>query len=264
MIALRSAIFNGIFYLNIIIQMIVLTPFYFIGPRKGAWWVPKNWARSNLWLMEKIVGTTHSVSGLENLPEGGYILAPKHQSFWDTFAFLPWWPDPIYILKRELMWIPLFGWFVARMKMIPIDRGSRDKAVASINKGAKAATEAGRQIVIYPEGTRRAAGAEPAYKSGIYHLYAKLDVPVVPIAHVAGVFWPRRKFLRYPGHLKAEVLKPIPPGLSKAKFMEALVGSTEEACDRLLLEVADSANPPEFSDIARKRIAELRAASFAV
>ncbi|KAG1651753.1 Cell division ATP-binding protein FtsE [Nymphon striatum] len=230
------------------------------GSRELAWRIVRFWARSNLWFMKVICGTHHSVTGFENLPEGGYILAPKHQSAWDTFAFLPWWPDPTYILKRELMWIPLFGWYVARMNMIPIDRGSRETAVKSINKGAKKSIEDGRQIVIYPEGTRRPAGAEPAYKSGIYHIYSSTNVQVVPIAHVAGVFWPRRKFLRYPGHLKTEILKPIPPGLSKAEFMERLVGQTEEACDRLLLEVADSENPPPFRKEAQERIATLRAA----
>lgn len=209
--------------------------------------------------MKVICGTHHSVSGFENLPKGGYIIAPKHQSAWDTFAFLPWWPDPTYILKRELMWIPLFGWYVARMNMIPIDRGSRDAAIKSINEGVKKAIADGRQIIIYPEGTRRPAGAEPAYKPGIYHIYANSNVPVVPVAHVAGVFWPRRKFYRYPGHIKAEILEPIAPGLSKKDFMDQLIGRTEEACDRLLLEIADGANPPPFRPDAIKRIATLRA-----
>ncbi|MDZ7822808.1 MAG: 1-acyl-sn-glycerol-3-phosphate acyltransferase [Ahrensia sp.] len=258
---LRSVLYNFVFYATTLIYMIVFTPIYFIGPRKLAWSIVRFWSRSNSWFLKVICGTTHSVSGFENLPQdSGYIIAPKHQSAWDTFAFLPWWPDPTYILKRELMWIPLFGWYVGRMNMIPIDRGSRETAIRSINSGVKKAIENGRQIVIYPEGTRRPAGAEPAYKSGIYNIYANSNIPVVPIAHVAGVFWPRRKFLRYPGEMKAEILKPIQPGLSKQEFMAALISSTEEACDRLLLEVADSANPPPFSKIAEQRIAALRRA----
>lgn len=260
MIALKSAFFNLMFYLVTAIYMVGFSPLYFIGPEKSAWWVVRFWAKTHLWLMKVICGTHHSVTGFENLPRGGYIIAPKHQSAWDTFAFLPWWPSPTYILKRELMWIPLFGWYVARMKMIPIDRGGREKARKSINKGAAEALNNGRQIVIYPEGTRRPAGAEPAYKSGIYHLYSKLNVPVVPVAHVAGLFWPRHKFLRYPGHIKAEILKPIPPGLSKADFMHALISSTEEACDRLLLEAYESENPPPFSAIAQGRINALKSA----
>ncbi|WP_083923208.1 lysophospholipid acyltransferase family protein [Ahrensia kielensis] len=238
--------------------MIVLLPFFSIGERKNAWWVPRFWARSNLWFLKVICGTKHEVTGFENMPEGGYILAPKHQSAWDTFAFVPWWPDPVYILKRELKWIPLFGWFLMRMKMIGIDRGSRETAIKSINKGAGEAIKDGRQIVIYPEGTRRPPGAEPAYKAGIFHLYENLNVPVVPIAHVAGLFWPRRKFLRFPGTIKVEILKPIPPGLSRREFMAALISSTEEACDRLLLEVYDGPNPPPFPPIAEARIVELK------
>lgn len=259
MTAIRSALYNFVFYFTTFVYMVVFTPLYFLGPRKTAWNIVRFWSKSNLWFMKLICGTHHSVSGFENLPEGGYIIAPKHQSAWDTFAFLPWWPDPTYILKRELMWIPLFGWYISRMNMIPIDRGSRDVAVKSINVGVKKSIADGRQIVIYPEGTRRPAGAEPAYKSGIYHIYANSNVPVVPVAHVAGVFWPRRKFLRYPGHIKTEILEPIPAGLSKKDFMDQLIGKTEEACDRLLLEIADGENPPPFRPDAVKRIATLRA-----
>ncbi len=259
MLVLRSLAYNLAFYLSTLIQMIVLTPVYFLTPRKKAWFVPKNWARSNLWLMKVIVGTHHTVEGLEKLPAGSYILAPKHQSAWDTFAFLPWWPDPIYILKRELMWIPLFGWYVAKMRMIPIDRGSRAKAVESVNRGARAAVAEGRQIVIYPEGTRRPPGAEPKYKQGIAHLYAELGVPVVPIAHNAGLYWPRRKFLRHPGTIRVQVLDPIPPGLDKETFMRRLIAATEGACDADLVRIAAEPGHPPMPETARKRLAELGA-----
>lgn len=258
MIAFRSALYNLTFYLTTFVYMVVFTPVYFFGPRSVGWWIVRFWAKSNLWFMKVICGTHHTVAGFENLPDGGYILAPKHQSAWDTFAFLPWWPDPTYILKRELMWIPLFGWYIARMNMIPIDRGSRDTAVKSINSGAAKAIEDGRQIVIYPEGTRKPPGADPAYKTGIYHIYENLNVPVVPIAHVAGLFWPRRKFLRFPGIIKTEILKPIPAGLPKDEFMDLLITSTETACDRLLLEVHDSPNPPPFPPTAKARVEALR------
>ena len=103
MIFLRSLLFNMAFYLNMIAQMIIFTPYYFLVPRSKAWFVPKFWARSNHWLFEKIVGNRYEIEGLENLPHKACIVAPKHQSFWDVYAFLPFIPDPIYILKRELM-----------------------------------------------------------------------------------------------------------------------------------------------------------------
>lgn len=117
MIILRSILFNLAFYANLVVQMIVLTPIYFLVPRKTAWFVPKNWARSNHWLLAKIVGTTFEVEGLDNIPKGAYIFAPKHQSFWDVYALLPWLDDPFFILKRELTWIPLFGWYVMKQRM---------------------------------------------------------------------------------------------------------------------------------------------------
>lgn len=257
MLVLRSLAFNTLFYANLIIRMLVLTPVYFLTPRKKAWWVPKNWALSNHWLLEKVVGTRYEIDGLENLPEGSYIVAPKHQSFWDAYAFVPFIPDSLYILKRELMWIPFFGWYVAKMRMIPVKRGSRSKALKQAVNGARERMKDGRQLIIYPEGTRRPPGAEPNYKWGIVQLYEELGIPVVPIAHNAGLFWPRRKFMRYPGTIKCRVLPPIEPGLEKEKFLERLVEVTESNCDELLVEIARSENPPPFPPTALKRLSEL-------
>lgn len=259
MIILRSILFNTLFYASLILQMILLSPYYFLAPRKKAFAIPKNWARSNHWLMEKVVGTTFTVEGLENIPEGGYILAPKHQSLWDTYALLPWLDDPVYILKRELMWIPIFGWYVARQKMIPVDRGARGKVMVKVMERAKQEMAAGRQLIIYPEGTRRPAGAEPAYKYGIARIYRDLDVPVVPVAMHPGLFWPRRKFLRFPGHFKVKILPPIEPGLDPDVFYETLVEKLEKASDALLIEtVRDNPQVP-LPSTAVQRLKELQA-----
>ena len=254
---IRSLIFNVAFYLSTLIQMIIFTPFYFTGPRLKAWWTPKFWSHSNMWLLDKIVGLKMELEGAENLPEGGYIIAPKHQSALDTFCFLPWYRDPVMILKRILMHIPLFGWYVARMKMIPIDRGNREEAIRKVNAGALQAIAEGRELLIYPEGTRRTPGADPAYKAGIAHLYKTMNVPVVIIAHNAGLFWPKNSFMRYPGILKARILPPIPAGLPRDKFMETLVEMTETACDELLLETALQPRCPPLPEPARKRVARL-------
>jgi len=259
MIILRSILFNTLFYANLVLQMVLLSPYYFLASRKKAFAIPKNWARSNHWLMEKVVGTTFTVEGLENIPEGGYILAPKHQSLWDTYALLPWLDDPVYILKRELMWIPIFGWYVARQKMIPVDRGARGKVMVKVMERAKEEMAAGRQLIIYPEGTRRPAGAEPAYKYGIARIYRDLDVPVVPVAMHPGLFWPRRKFLRCPGHFKVRILPPIEPGLDPDVFYETLVEKLEKASDELLIEtVRDNPKVP-LPPTAVQRLKELKA-----
>lgn len=258
MLVARSLAFNVAFYVNLIVQMIVWTPLYFLSPRKRAWFVPKFWARSCVWLYEKIARTRSEITGMENLPAGSFILAPKHQSFWDAIAFFPYLDDPLYILKRELRWIPFFGWYVMKMRMIPVDRGSRSKALKAVVAATKAELARNpRQLIIYPEGTRRPPGAEPAYKWGIVELYSELGLPVVPVAHVAGLYWPRRKFLRYPGTIKARFLKPIEAGLGKEAFMARLIAETETACDALLADAARSPSPPPLPPTAIKRLAEL-------
>ncbi|MEJ6785094.1 lysophospholipid acyltransferase family protein [Aminobacter sp. Piv2-1] len=257
MLQIRSLAFNLVFYVSLVVQMILWTPYYFLSPRHRAWFVPKFWARSSLWLQEKIAGTKSEITGMENLPEGSFILAPKHQSFWDAIAFFPYLRDPLYILKRELMWIPFFGWYIKKMNMIPVNRGKRSAALKAVVVATRKEMQNDRQLIIYPEGTRRAPGDEPAYKWGIAELYSALNLPVVPVAHVAGLYWPRRKFLRHPGTIKARFLEPIPAGLDKEEFMRRLIAETEAACDEFLIDAARSANPPPMPDTAVKRLKEL-------
>lgn len=257
MIAFRSILFNTLFYANLILRMIVLTPIYFLVPRKVAWFVPKNWARSNNWLFEKVVGTTFEIEGLENLPKGGYIFSPKHQSFWDVYALLPKLDDPFYILKRELMWIPLFGWYVAKQRMVPVNRSARGKVMAGVMQRAREEMATGRQLIIYPEGTRRPPGAPPEYKYGVARLYRDLGMPVVPVVMHPGLFWPRRSYRRYPGHFKVRILPPIQPGLDPDVFMQTLIETMETASDALLIEtVRDNPHVP-LPPTASQRIAEL-------
>lgn len=259
MIILRSVLFNTAFYLNLVVQMIIMTPAYFLLPRRKAYVIAKNWVRSCHWLFAKIVGTTFEVEGMENLPKGGYIFAPKHQSFWDAYALLPWLDDPFYILKRELTWIPLFGWYIKKQRMVPVDRNARGKVMAAVMERTKAEMMSGRQLIIYPEGTRRPPGAPPEYKYGIARLYRDLEVPVVPVVMHPGLFWPRRKFLRYPGHFKVRVLPPIAPGMDPDAFLAHLVEVMEAASDRLLVETVEANPHLPLPPTAVVRLAELRA-----
>lgn len=258
MLKLRSFLFNTLFYINLIVRMIVLTPIYFILPRKIAYEIPKNWARSNHWLMKTIVGTTFEIEGLENIPETGCIFAPKHQSFWDTYALLPNLHDPVYILKRELLWIPLFGWYAMKQRMIPVNRAARGKVMLKVMERAKEEMAAGRELIIYPEGTRRPPGAEPEYRYGIARLYRDLQVPVIPVAMHPGLFWPRRSTMRYPGHFKVRILPAIEPGLDPDVFFKRLIEVTEKASDELLLETARNNPHLPLPPTAVKRIAELQ------
>lgn len=257
MLALRSLLFNALFYANLVVQMILWTPYYFLVSRERAWLVPKFWVRSSHWLQERIVGTRCVFEGRENLPDGPFILAPKHQSFWDAVAFIPDMRDPVIILKRSLMRIPVFGWYLAKMRMIPVDRGKGRRALVDVTRRTRAEMAQDRQLIMFPEGTRRAPGEEPLYKWGIAELYDQLKLPVVPVAHAAGLYWPRRRFLRHPGLLRARYLPAIPPGLSKEDFMARLIAETEAGCDRALVEAATGPNPPPLPPSAVKRLAEL-------
>ncbi|NBN65531.1 1-acyl-sn-glycerol-3-phosphate acyltransferase [Microvirga tunisiensis] len=250
MLFLRSLLFQTAFYLGTLIMMIVFAPFVFLTPRRVAWIVVPFWARANLLFLRWFAGVTLEVRGAQHIPQGGFIVASKHQSVWETFALIPHFRDPTYILKRELRWIPIFGWYTAKMKQIPINRGKRAAALAAMMDAAKEAIGEGRQILIFPEGTRRPAGGEPKYKFGISHLYRELECPVLPVALNAGVYWPRQSFFIYPGKVILEFLPPIAPGLDQQAFFDRLTGDIETASDRLLEEARAEARPsPVLRDI---------------
>ncbi|WP_455477854.1 lysophospholipid acyltransferase family protein [Bartonella sp. B10] len=257
MLVLRSLFFTFAFYAATFVQMIICAPFYFLMPRKKAWIVPKVWAHITLFLQKYIAGTNYEIEGVENLPSGAYIIAPKHQSAWETFSLIPYFDDPVLILKRELTWIPFFGWYMAKTQIIPINRTTPVKALRTIVQKAKQKVKQGRQIVIFPEGTRQQPGQEPDYKPGIIALYNELKIPVVPIAHNAGLYWPRNNFRRYPGTIRVRILPPIEAGLNKRDFLDTLIQKTEKACDELLLLAAQDSVPPPMPPSAIKRLQEL-------
>jgi 1-acyl-sn-glycerol-3-phosphate acyltransferase len=231
----RSLLFNALFYVNITVRMIVALPTILL-PYAFLHGVLRRYASSTLWFLRVVCGTDVEWRGRERLPLGPCIVACKHQSLWETFALFMVLSDPTYVLKRELMWLPLFGWLATKARMIPIDRGSHAKALASMIAAARREAARGRQIVIFPEGTRRPPGAKPRYLPGVAFLYAELGLPCVPVALNSGLFWPRRSLRRYPGIVIAEVLDPIPPGLEKREFLARLQGMTEDATARLVAE----------------------------
>ncbi len=236
--ALRSGLFNLLFYVNTILWLVAIVPTLLMPPR-AILRVAQAWARVSLWLLRVTVGTVVEYRGLENLPRGGALVASKHQSFADIHVLLPRLPDPTFILKRELTLIPLFGAFALKAGMIPVDRKKGAGAVADMNRRAADAVRAGRQILIYPEGTRRSPGAEPAYKSGVAHLYRSLGVACVPVALNSGLFWPRRRFVLTRGTIIVEFLPPILPGLDRAAFLALLQERIEIATSRLVAEARD-------------------------
>jgi 1-acyl-sn-glycerol-3-phosphate acyltransferase len=241
MIAARSFLFNVLFYANLICLMIFGIPTILAGHR-GVIWLAKVWGRNSLWLLKKVCNLDVEFRGIENIPSGGFIIAPKHQSIWDTFALLNLFGDFTFVLKRELTWIPVFGWYLKAARQIAINRSSGSSALAEAMASSKKAMEEGRQVFIFPEGTRRPAGAAPLYKHGVASIYYNSGAKCLPIALNAGLFWPRRSFLRLPGKVLVQILSPIEPGLEKAEFLRLLIERMETATDALLRESLDE-NP---------------------
>src|SRR5580700_4897086 len=232
-IFLRSLVYNVLFYLVLAFWVILGIPTYLM-PRWAIMNIARYWARSSIWLMRVICNTKVEYRGLEKIPDGPLIVASKHQSMWETFALLQFFDQPLYILKRELLWIPLFGWYLIKSNMIGVDRGAGGRALIQTMHRAGEAVRRGRQLIIFPEGTRMPVDAPPNYKSGVGLVYANSDVACLPVALNSGLFWPRRTFMRYPGTLVVEFLDPLPPGLPRGEFMARIETVIEEATGRLV------------------------------
>jgi 1-acyl-sn-glycerol-3-phosphate acyltransferase len=233
LIFLRSLLYNVLFYLMLVLWQIIAIP-TFLMPRWAILNIAKYWARSSIWLLRVICNTRVEFRGTEKIPKGPLIVASKHQSMWETFALMPLFEQPLYILKRDLTWIPFFGWYLIKADMIGIDRDAGARSLKDMARRAAEAVRRGRQLIIFPEGTRRPVDAEPQYKSGIGMIYVDCGVTCLPVALNSGLFWPRRTFMRYPGTLVVELLDPLPPGLSRKEFNTRIATGIEDATNRLV------------------------------
>jgi 1-acyl-sn-glycerol-3-phosphate acyltransferase len=232
MLAVRSLLFNFLFYLNLVVLMIIGLPMI-LGGRRGVFALARLWGAISVWLLRTICGLRVEYRGIENIPPGAVLIAAKHQSFLETFALLRYAPDFAIILKRQLTFIPLFGLYLIVSQQIAIDRARGRQALQQITALTKPVLAAGRQIFIYPEGTRRPPGAPPNYRHGVAALYAEIGTPCLPVAVNTGLFWRRRGFLRRPGVAVIEYLPPIAPGLDRNVFGHRLQAVIETACARL-------------------------------
>jgi 1-acyl-sn-glycerol-3-phosphate acyltransferase len=228
----RSLLFYPALYVNWAL-FLVLGSWLLLGPRRWAMAGLSAHARATLWLLRVICGTKMEVRGHEKLMRGPVIAASKHQSTWDTFALIPLMKDPALVMKAELLSIPLYGAFCRKFELIPIQRELGPAALRQMVREARIRAAEGREIVIFPEGTRKLPGSPPDYKPGTVFLYQDLKLPVCPIALNSGMFWRHRSFLRYPGTILVEFLEPIPPGLPRAEFLSRLEKSIEAASERL-------------------------------
>ncbi len=235
MILLRSLLFHTAFYLTTTALAIVGLPVLLMD-RQRVQAYAKFWTGTTIWLLEKICGTKIEWRGLENLPRGACIIAAKHQSTLETMALTTKGADFSYILKRELTAIPIFGWYLKGAGQVAIDRAKRGQALPDLTRQVREAIAQGRQMIIFPDGTRKPVGAAPEYKSGVAHLYAETGAICVPVALNTGLFWPRRSLSIHPGKVTIAFLEPIAPGLDKQSFMQLLESRIETATAQLIAE----------------------------
>lgn len=232
MIVLRALLFNLVFFGSGTLFLSLALPAMLM-PRRITIRVGEIWFSFVLTALRLICGISHEIRGRENIPDTRCIIAAKHQSAWDTLAFLTFLDDAAYVIKQELTRIPVYGWLLIKAAMVPVDRDAGAKALRNMVQTARSRLADGRNIVIFPEGTRTAPGERRAYLPGVAALYSQLAVPVVPVALNSGLFWPRRGFLKRPGHIVVEILPPIPPGLPRRDFMLRLESAIEEASAQL-------------------------------
>ncbi|MDP1875087.1 1-acyl-sn-glycerol-3-phosphate acyltransferase [Phenylobacterium sp.] len=232
MTALRSLLFVALFYLWSASVAILITPLL-LAPRTWVLRALEVWSYGVIGLL-RICDIRVEVRGLEHVPKGKALVAPKHQCMFDVFAQFAWLPDSCFVLKKELMWIPFFGWYAQKAGMIVVDREAQAAALKKLVRDTQERLQEDRQLVIFPEGTRGEPGVRGSYKPGIAALYRELNLPVHPVATNSGVHWPKHGFLRKPGVIVFEYLEPIPPGLKRAEFMRTLEERIESASMRLL------------------------------
>jgi 1-acyl-sn-glycerol-3-phosphate acyltransferase len=229
---IRAVVFNVVFYTALALYVLIGAPFLLM-PRPWLLWMVTNWGRLFLWICRVVGGLKLEIRGRDNLPSGPVMIASKHQSAWETLAFLALFDDPCFVLKRELSLIPFFGWFILRLNHIPLDRRGGSAVLSGLIAAVKRELARGRQVIFFPEGTRRAPGSPPAYKVGVALAYVGAKTPCVPVALNAGLYWPRRSLRLRPGTVVVEFLPAIPAGLKREKFFLEVQSRIEEASDRL-------------------------------
>ena len=232
MILLRSIVFVIWFYLTMAFWGLWYMPAVALGHDRFIWHSMRNWGKATIWGLRWIVGVKITFEGLEHLPKGAALIASKHQTTLDTVLPAQFVSEPVFVVKKELIKMPVFGFYMKRM--IPVDREAHAKALKDMLRAARVVIAKGRQIVIYPEGTRQELDAPTDYKPGIAALYKDLGLPVTPMALNTGLVWKPSGLIRRPGTVTIKYLPPIPPGLSREDFMRELENTIESESQALL------------------------------
>ena len=229
----RSLVFTVFLYGSIVITAVLLSP-VLLGPMRWAFGCVRLWARAVCAGFSAICDVKIEVRGLEHRPTGPALIAAKHQGMFDVVIPFTFLDEPCFVLKKELRALPFFGWFAWKLRMIAVDRQAHAKALRKLVTDSRTRLADGRQIIIFPEGTRTQPGAQGDYKPGVAALYRDLGLPCHLIATNSGQCWPAHGFIRKPGKVVFEFLEPIPAGLKRAEFMAELERRIETASRALL------------------------------
>lgn len=239
---LRSGVFSlAMLGSTVVFSLLALT--LFVLPLSRRYAILRRYGLFNLWVLERVCGVRYQIEGVENIPAGPAIVFSKHQSTWETLAMQHIFPQQVWVLKRELLRLPFFGWGLALLRPIAIDRRAGRRAVAQVVSQGIARLKAGLWVIIFPEGTRLPPGKRTRYRMGGAILAAESGYPVVPVAHNAGEFWPRRGFLKRPGTIKVVVGPPIE---SAGREAEAISREAEAWIESTMERITD----PRFQDNA--------------
>jgi len=230
---LRSLIFVALFYAWSALLAIGMVPL-FLCPRRWTLAAFGFWSRGVILMLRMFCGIRVEVRGRQWMPTGRALVAAKHQCMFDVFGQFAWLPDSSFVMRKELMRIPLFGWYATKARMVVVDREGGAQALRNLVRDATDRLTEDRQLVIFPEGTRVEPGKTGRYQPGIAGLYRELGLPVHPMATNSGVHWPAHGFVRKPGTIVFEYLEPIPAGLTRAEFMRRLETRIETASNALL------------------------------
>jgi 1-acyl-sn-glycerol-3-phosphate acyltransferase len=183
-----------------------------------------SWSRLMVWSLTRICGVRYRVLGAENIPDEPFIVLAKHESAWETLALQVVLPPQVWVVKRELLWIPFFGWGLAMLSPIAIDRRDGSRALRQTLEQGRERLASGFNIVIFPEGTRSAPGVSGTYQAGGAWLALQTGAPIVPVAHNAGDHWPRNSFLKYPGVVTISIGPAVRPADEKAPELARRIG----------------------------------------
>ena len=243
MLFVRSTLFNILFYGTTAISCVLCLPGLLL-PKKQAMWIVKFFVYSVYFFEKYILNLSYEVRGIENLPQqGSYIVAAKHQSPYETLKLNILFDDPAIVLKRELLMIPLWGWFLAKVDPIAIDRSKARQSLNQITEGALRIKSQGRPIVIFPQGTRVLPEQTPKdkpYKIGVARAAVATGLPIIPMALNSGIFWPRKSWIKKSGRVIFEFLPAVPPDLGIYEIMKDLEVRLEQHSNRLAAEALNS------------------------